>query len=497
MKRSVDLSAVASRLGHALFELPDGRIPLSTITTAGLSVDDLRDARRLVWGTLRMPDIGPLTDAPTIHSKLAKIIPGNRVALNFARLLGVLIDALDAGLDFVPGIFTETVSAPTGEKIITSATARAEVLRVIWPALGDLIEAEAAQPHVTIRQVTDRPFGAASITPSDRAPETAQTYARSTRARLMRYIEGRAAELGGRLLVIGQEALISTMRAEGLPEDIETVHFNALSGSDVWRDVRGIVIIGRTMPAPSDVEARAEILSRAEPMRSDGWYPLVPGFLNMQGTGKGPAVARRRGKVQPVAYGTERHPDALAEAIRWSICEGEVMQAIGRGRGVNRTADTPLAVDILTAIPMPVAVDEAGPFEAFEPTPMDLMAARGVMAADRTAKGAWHVVAAVLPDLYSTANAARLASKASRGQIPISIYIGISPRERCVSPWGIPQSNRIRDYFRQSARAKLKLDDARYAVPVLVAANDEAEARALTSRLLPGSILTDFEAGAG
>ncbi len=239
-EKSVDLSAVASRLGHALFERPDGRIPLSTITSAGLSVDDLRDARRLVWGTLRMPDIGPLTDAPTIHSKLDKVIPGNRVALHLARLLGVLIEALDAGLDFVPGIFTETVSAPAGEKfravrirwlnriapgwnvptIITSATARAEVLRVIWPALGDLIEAEAAQPHVTIRQVTDRPFGAASITPSDRAPETAQTYAMSTRARLMRYIEGRAAELGGRLLVIGQEALISTIRAEGLPEDI-------------------------------------------------------------------------------------------------------------------------------------------------------------------------------------------------------------------------------------------------------------------------------------
>lgn len=40
----------------------------------------------------------------------------------------------------------------------------------------------------------------------------------------------------------------------------------------------------------------------------------------------------------------DRHPDPLAEAIRWQICKGALVQIIGRGRGVNRTADNPLDV---------------------------------------------------------------------------------------------------------------------------------------------------------
>lgn len=514
-EKSVDLSDVTARLGRAIFYGLDGRVQVKAITDAGLSSDDLREARKMVWGAVRIPDIGPLTNAETIHHKLELVIPGNRVALNLARLLNVLIEALEDGLEFAPGLFTETVSAPTGEKyrairirwlncvaagwnvptIITSATARPEVLRKIWPALGDLVEAEAAQPHVTVRQITDRAFGASSITPSDRAPETSHRYAGNTRARLLRYMEARSAELGGKMLVIGQEALIEKLRAEGLPAEIETVHFNGLSGSDIWRDARCVVVIGRTQPPPSDVEHRAEVLAQAAPDRVDGWYPLAPGYLDMRGSGEGPAVSRPgRGKGQPGTFGTERHPDRLAEAIRWGICEGELMQAIGRGRGVNRTGDTLLAVDILTAIPLPIAVDEAGPFEAFEPTAMDLMAARGVMVSNRQAKGAWHVVAAVLPDLYRTAEAARDAGKErSRGGNPISIYIGISPRERDMSPWGIPTSVLIREIYRQSATAQLKLAGARYAVPIVVRAASEAEARDLTSRMMPGCVLTEFK----
>ena len=49
--------------------------------------------------------------------------------------------------------------------------------------------------------------------------------------------------------------------------------------------------------------------------------------------------------------------EMLAEAVRWSICEGELIQAMGRGRGVNRTAVTPLEIDLLTDVVLPVTVD--------------------------------------------------------------------------------------------------------------------------------------------
>ena len=95
------------------------------------------------------------------------------------------------------------------------------------------------------------------------------------------------------------------------------------------------------------------------------------------------------------------HPDPTAEAIRWSICEAELIQAMGRGRGVNRTAENPLQIDLLTDVVLPVTVSELIDWPDLRPTRRDLMAARGVVlenAAD---------MAACFPDLWPTADAAR------------------------------------------------------------------------------------------
>ncbi|MCJ2045567.1 hypothetical protein MKK58_13640, partial [Methylobacterium sp. J-078] len=56
------------------------------------------------------------------------------------------------------------------------------------------------------------------------------------------------------------------------------------------------------------------------------------------------------------------HPDPVADACRWQICEGELMQAIGRARGVNRTAADPLAIDIIANVVLPLTVDVAEPW---------------------------------------------------------------------------------------------------------------------------------------
>ena len=60
--------------------------------------------------------------------------------------------------------------------------------------------------------------------------------------------------------------------------------------------------------------------------------------------------------------------------MRWSICEGELIQAMGRGRGVNRTAATPLEIDLLTDVVLPVTVDALVPWSDLRPTRRDLMA---------------------------------------------------------------------------------------------------------------------------
>lgn len=491
---SADLAALSGKIASIVASAPEGGFQIAELTRAGITEKDLRDGRAQSYRAVQLPDIGPLTSAGVIHERLAAVTGSNRIALRRARLFGLLAAAMCDGADTLPGSFIETVRAREGEAfkalrirwrksiaaswnvptLLTSATAHPDVLRAIWPALGEVTAADAAMPYATIRQITDRSFSASSVCPGPTASEASVRYAGNVRARLRRYIEVRTAELPGRWLVIGQERLVDALKKEGLPANVETIHFNGLSGLDRWRDVRGIIIIGRTMPSPADVEDRAEVLSGQPIERLEGWYPRLPGFLNLNGKGEGPAVMRRRGKGEAPLLGTEGHPDRLAEALRWGICEGELIQAIGRGRGVNRTAQSPLAIDILTAIPLPVAVNEAGPFDQFEPTPMDLMAARGVVVTDTSAKGAWHVVGAMLSDLFSNAQAAKdhQRNNPSQWNIPISIYIG---KLHC-----------------ESAQASLKLESARYAVPVVIGAGSEGAAKLLIDRLLPGSALLGF-----
>jgi putative DNA primase/helicase len=100
-------------------------------------------------------------------------------------------------------------------------------------------------------------------------------------------------------------------------------------------------------------------------------------------------------------FAMEEHADPIAEAVRWSICEGELIQAMGRGRGVNRTADTVLEIDLLTDVVLPVTVDALVPWSELRPTRRDLMALSGIVlenAAD---------MAACFPELWPTRETAK------------------------------------------------------------------------------------------
>jgi putative DNA primase/helicase len=72
----------------------------------------------------------------------------------------------------------------------------------------------------------------------------------------------------------------------------------------------------------------------------------------------------------------DRHPDPLAEAIRWQICEGELVQIIGRARAVNRSAADPVDVLVLTDTPLPLPLDGVLSASDLAPSPGDLMLAK-------------------------------------------------------------------------------------------------------------------------
>lgn len=192
------------------------------------------------------------------------------------------------------------------------------------------------------------------------------------------------------MLAIAQMRALAALSKSNLPANLETAHFNALSGMDRWGNVAGMVIMGRTLPAPS-VIAKLQIALTGRPPQEDNeswWYPLIE------------RVIRRPNGRSRMAMG-EHHPDPIAEAIRWNICEGELIQAMGRGRGVNRTADNPLQIDLLTDIVLPITADEVIDWPNLVPSRTDMMASRGVVldnAADR---------AKCFPDLWSNYEAAR------------------------------------------------------------------------------------------
>lgn len=171
----------------------------------------------------------------------------------------------------------------------------------------------------------------------------------------------------------------------------DAVHFNALSGLDRWGGVAGMLILGRTLPSPAMVEHLARAMTN-RPVEAAGgrswWYGESKRAIRLADGGT---------QILP----GDHHADPLAEAIRWSICEAELIQAIGRGRGVNRTSETPLEVDLLTDVVLPVTIDTVLSWDEARPGRTDIMAARGVLldnAADR---------ARCFPDLWPTPEAAK------------------------------------------------------------------------------------------
>lgn len=275
-----------------------------------------------------------------------------------------------------------------------------EIVRRFLPTVEVAEAITVTMPHVRVRQVLGAPVSARRLMPGDGARARDRAAAARSMEDLHTYVllramsfRGRGARDGPDVLVVGQQAVINSLRGMGLPEWVDAIHFNALSGLDRWRGVACVIVLGRTLPAPKTVhELTAALTNRAPEAvpteRSGEWYDRIPKGLRLAD-----------GTAHPVEG--DHHPDPLCEAVRWSICEGELVQTIGRGRGVNRTVETPLQVDILSDVCLPVVVDEVMAWSTTKPTRPDRMRTKGVWlgcAADRSR---------AFPGLWSSPKSAR------------------------------------------------------------------------------------------
>ncbi|GJE10080.1 DNA-primase RepB domain-containing protein [Methylobacterium longum] len=271
------------------------------------------------------------------------------------------------------------------------------LLRPFYEHLEVLADIDVAMPHVSMRQILGAPVSNNKLF---RQVSTNRNLISIKRALLARYIElGRP-----NTLVVCQKKLEDWLVGT-LPSNITVAHFNNISGLDAHKDVQLLFVIGRTLPNIIDVEAMAGALSSIapaktrQPEKGPRWYDkVVRGILRKDGQG--------------VRVSADAHPDPVAEACRWQIAEGESIQAIGRGRGVNRAADTPLHIEIWSDLVLPVAVDDVRPWRDIPSgAGIEMLTAGVVLEKPADMSACW-------PEVWATAAAASECARRERISIP-------------------------------------------------------------------------------
>jgi len=250
--------------------------------------------------------------------------------------------------------------------LILSATPSETLLRHRFPSLTKLEPIIAAAPFMHISQDVCRAWGKTAlfdISPGEtgKQEETAKPAAvRKLMARIRREIRPYR-----RILVVSQKPVIAALRdhAEttpgGWPDKIATAHFNAVSGLNAWGPGPGgdgvdlVIVIGRLYPPALDIERQAEALT-GEPIE------------RIERDGNKPVYFPRQAARYLMADGSSRviedkrqyHPDETASALLHSSMTGEIVQAIGRARGVRRTEANPCRVLVMSDVPLPLPINE-------------------------------------------------------------------------------------------------------------------------------------------
>jgi len=271
--------------------------------------------------------------------------------------------------------------------ILLDATMQLDLVRPFWPTMDLRADIRLQTPHQHVVQIIDRSHSKEQLRKSAGLRDVHAILCREAR----RYTPGRV------LAVVQKEIEEKLADLGPLPINLELAHHNAIAGHDEWgpgpgrEGVVALIVVGRTAPSPAAVEAMAEALIGAaiEPIK--GWYPKVEAAREMSD-----------GTFRPAE--TDRHPHPIAEAIRWQIAEGELVQIIGRPRGVNRSDANPVDVLLATNAPIPVSIERLISAADLKPFPADLMMAAGGIAFENAADAA-----VAYPDLWKTHEAAKKA----------------------------------------------------------------------------------------
>jgi hypothetical protein len=479
------VTEVLSKVQSIFARLPRGEIEASEFIAAGLHRSHIQVARRNVWKfkvDLRAL-VKPGSDRRKLTKALSSAASHNRRVMAVVGALEVIMRHLDGKLAS-SGIALEEengirylhlrrrseidaawLKAPT-LYLDAADTGAIEIAKAWLPELNLKVVARAAAPHMRVTQIVDSPMAYRKFLARGNDDER---LAENNRQKLANVVRNR----GDAGLVIGPKDLRVAWEETGsLPPGWEIWNFGAIRGRDEARDTPNLVVVSRPLPSPAEVEMIAEMIfaRRVERLPKGQRYPMqAVGRLMSDGTG--------RRAFAP------RHPDPFVEAVRFAICEGEVLQAVGRGRGVRRSAEMPLAVLILTNVPIPIPVDQLTAWGDLCVTgPFDVLVARGVVPLDYAG------IAAALPQQFANAARvkdwfqyrpnARLRFESIRKSAPVLGYVDMSDFS------GILHNDSTMDDSAKLIAYRYRRAGPRQRAVVLVDAAKHADSRAAVEAVL-------------
>jgi putative DNA primase/helicase len=243
--------------------------------------------------------------------------------------------------------------------LVLDATIQSDLVRHFWPTMKVTADIRLQMPHQHVTQCVDRSFSKSQLNKASGLRDVHAIICREARRHT------------GQVLVAVQQEIEEALPELGpFPRNVELAHHNAIEGKDQWgpgpdrKGVDALIVVGRTAPSPVEVEKIAEALTGVAIERHHGWYSKA-------------STAREMADGTFRAAETDRHPNPIAEAIRWQIAEGQLVQIIGRARGVNRTPHNAVDILVMTNAPLPIPAERLITAADLAPSPADFMMAAG------------------------------------------------------------------------------------------------------------------------
>jgi putative DNA primase/helicase len=334
-------------------------LPVPLLMEEGLTAKDCKAATGLELARKITGGLSPGMDREEFLRRAEELSGRQGDALSLSDMWRLLANAIETGEGDAGRVSFELIDKGQHEALVLrwvddikkgwlaptlhiDATLRPELVRHLFPRFEMVADIHAATPHQRTVAVTGKSFSHQALSEEGKVLD------------IWDAVLLRARQVAGDTLVVMPLAAEKVIRAKvTIPDHIHILHHNGTAGLDSFGSVDLLICMGRTQPPPGTVSLMAGAIGGKAPApigTADGWY--WSSIVTLVG---------RDGSAASVTQ--ERHLDGLEESIRSAICDDQLVQAIGRGRAVNRTERNPLTVEIWGDHFPPVPVDSVALFQ--------------------------------------------------------------------------------------------------------------------------------------